>query len=107
MVETHDKSCDYSEYLGPDYQKTMTQGKKVPTIVYNHTGQFDWGWFLLSKFQAPTVMEIHWIAEKFFRNCIDANQCIVIKDFERKIAGMGDLCTQRIAERQKLIMDSE
>lgn len=85
----------------------MPQGKRVPTIVYNHTGQFDWGWFLLSKFQAPTVMEIHWIAEKFFRNTIDANQCIVIKDFERKIEGRGDVCAQRIQERQALIMDSE
>ena len=50
LIETHDKSADYSEYLGPNYQKKMPDGKKVPTIVYNHTGLLDWGWFLLSKF---------------------------------------------------------
>ena len=91
LVETHEIPYDYSEYLGPDYEKNMPQGKKVPTIVYNHTGQFDWGFFLLSKFQAPTFMEMHWIIEKFFRNTIDANQCIVHKDYERKIQGRGDI----------------
>ena len=78
LVETHEKPIDYSEYLGPDYQAKMPEGKKAPTIVYNHTGLLDWGWFLLSKFQAPTVMETHWTVAKLGQSMIAANQCIVI-----------------------------
>ena len=50
LTETHDKSADYSEYLGPNYQTKMSDGNKAPTIVCNHTGLGDWCWFLLSKF---------------------------------------------------------
>ena len=55
LTENHDKPYDYSEYLGPNYQKAMPAGKKVPTIVSNHNGLIDGFWAMQSKFEATTV----------------------------------------------------
>ena len=46
LVTNYEKPYDYSKYLGPGYKKTMPEGKKVPTIVFNHCGLMDGLWFV-------------------------------------------------------------
>lgn len=41
MTNCREKDFDYSEYLGPNYQRKMAADKRISTVVSNHVSWLD------------------------------------------------------------------